>query len=72
MYNKHAYLIMIHNNFYILEKLLRLLDTKRNDIYTYRKEDFNELINLDFLFARKFDINIDKEIVDLIYNYLKR
>ena len=32
---KHAYLIMSHNDFYILEKLLRLLDDRRNDIYVH-------------------------------------
>lgn len=32
---KHAYLIMAHNDFYILEKLLRLIDDKRNDIYLH-------------------------------------
>ena len=32
---KHAYLIMAHNDFYILEKLLRLIDDKRNDIYIH-------------------------------------
>lgn len=34
-YEKHAYLIMAHNNFYILEKLLILLDDPRNDIYVH-------------------------------------
>ena len=41
---KHAYLIMAHNNFYILEKLLKLLDDKRNDIYIHidkKVKDFN-------------------------------
>ncbi len=31
----HAYLIMAHNNFNILEKLLKLLDYKDNDIYIH-------------------------------------
>ena len=31
----HAYLIMAHNNFYNLEKLLLLLDDKRNDLYVH-------------------------------------
>ena len=33
--DKHAYLIMAHNNFGILEKLLMLLDDQRNDIYIH-------------------------------------
>lgn len=32
---KHAYLIMAHNNFYCLEKLLMLLDDVRNDIFLH-------------------------------------
>ena len=32
---KHAYLIMAHNEFELLEKLLILLDDKRNDIYLH-------------------------------------
>lgn len=32
---KHAYLIMAHNNFYVLDKLLRLLDDPRNDIFIH-------------------------------------
>ena len=45
---KHAYLIMAHNNWKILEKLLNLLDDKRNDIY------FHIDLNSDFIdFERK-------------------
>lgn len=33
--DKHAYLIIAHNNFGILEKLLKLLDDSRNDIYIH-------------------------------------
>ena len=33
--NKHAYLIMAHNEFHILEKLILLLDDSRNDIYIH-------------------------------------
>lgn len=35
MGKKHAYLIMAHNNFYCLEKLLMLLDDARNDIFLH-------------------------------------
>ena len=41
---KHAYLIMAHNNFYNLEKLLKLLDYPEHDIYVHidkKKKDFN-------------------------------
>ena len=33
--NKHAYLIMAHNNFSLLSLLLQLIDDVRNDIYIY-------------------------------------
>ena len=33
--NKHAYLIIAHNNFILLEKLLLLLDDERNDLYLH-------------------------------------
>jgi len=42
---KHAYLILAHNNYYILEKLIRLLDDERNDIFIHvdkKIESFDE------------------------------
>ena len=42
MDSKYAYLIMAHNNFLILERLLSLLDDERNDVYIHidkRAED---------------------------------
>ena len=33
--HRHAYLIMAHNNWYTLEKLLLLLDAPWNDIYLH-------------------------------------
>ena len=38
---KHAYLILAHNNFYILEKLLKSLDDSRNDIYIHIDKKVN-------------------------------
>ena len=35
MRNKHAYLIMVHNNFNQLQTLIQLLDDDRNDIYLH-------------------------------------
>lgn len=32
---KHAYLIMAHNEYGLLKKLLKLLDDERNDIYLH-------------------------------------
>lgn len=42
---RHAYLIMAHNNFYILEKLLILLDDPRNDIYIHIDKKCQNLIS---------------------------
>ena len=33
----------------------------------WRKEDFEELIASDCMFARKFDEKIDPEIIDFLY-----
>ena len=33
--NKHAYLIIAHDNFYTLEKLIKSIDDSRNDIYIH-------------------------------------
>ncbi len=49
----------------------RFIDWHRGRPYTFRKDDFEDLRNKPFLFARKFDDAVDKEIVDLIYNRLK-
>lgn len=58
--NKHAYLIMAHNNWNILKLLLKSLDTEYND--------FKLLTDSPYLFARKFDENINFEIVQKIYD----
>lgn len=49
----------------------RFIDWHRGRPYTFRKDDFEDLMNKPFLFARKFDDAVDKEIVDLIYDKLK-
>ena len=38
--NKHAYLIMAHNEFYILEKLILLLDDFMSELDEKRRERF--------------------------------
>ncbi len=47
MNSKHAYLIYTHNNFRVLEKLLRSLDDERNDIYLHidkKVKEFNAIV----------------------------
>ena len=48
---KHAYLIMAHNEPYILEKLLKLIDDERNDIYLHIDKKWKEF---DFEKFKKF------------------
>ncbi|MBQ3427207.1 MAG: hypothetical protein IJH37_08705 [Clostridia bacterium] len=43
--NRHAYLIIIHNNFYNFEKLIQMLDDERNDIYVHVNK---KVKNFDF------------------------
>lgn len=53
-----------------LNGCMRMIDWKRGQPYIYRESDKNELFNSEKLFARKFDKNIDKEIIDYIFNKL--
>lgn len=53
-----------------LNGCMRMIDWKRGQPYIYRESDKNELFNSEKLFARKFDENIDKEIIDYIFNKL--
>ena len=48
---KHAYLIIAHNEFNILEKTIELLDDERNDIYLHidkkvKNFDFDKFKNI--------------------------
>lgn len=49
---------------------MRYVDWKRGDPYTFRTEDFQELIASGYMFARKFNISVDSEICYRIENYL--
>ena len=53
------------------ESCLRYIDWKRGNPYTFREDDYEDLISSDYLFARKFDWQTDKNIILKIYNYLK-
>ncbi|MCH9276845.1 beta-1,6-N-acetylglucosaminyltransferase [Bifidobacterium amazonense] len=50
--------------------IMRDIDWKRGHPYVWRSGDFNELISSDFLFARKFDEDIDGNIIDRIYKFV--
>lgn len=51
---------------------IRKIDWTRGNPYTWKKENFEELINSDALFARKFNSETDKEIINLISAYLNK
>ncbi len=46
---------------------LRLIDWTRGNPYVFRKEDYDLIKSSPCIFARKFDINTDKEIIDMLY-----
>lgn len=43
--------------------IMRLIDWQRGKPYIFRECDFQELMNYEMLFARKFDAKVDSEIV---------
>lgn len=49
---------------------MRKIDWNRGGPYVWRKDDYKELMTSDCLFARKFDKNVDNEIIDHIYTTL--
>lgn len=50
--------------------IMRKIDWNRGSPYTWLKNDYEELINSEFLFARKFSETVDSEIIDKIFNKL--
>lgn len=50
---------------------VRYVDWERGKPYVFRSEDFEDLIQSPYLFARKFDLNEDPQIVERIYNHFK-
>lgn len=53
------------------QNIMRSIDWTRGEPYTYKINDFNELINSGMFFARKFSTEIDKQIIDKIYNHVR-
>jgi len=45
---------------------MRLIQWNQGDLTTFRTKDYQELIYSPMLFARKFNENIDEEIINLI------
>lgn len=65
------------DNNYLTDKdsSMRYVDWTRSvnkaNPHVWETKEFDELINSGYLFARKFDSDIDREIIDQIYNYVK-
>lgn len=49
---------------------MRYIDWKRGEPYIFRKEDFQELVNSNQIFARKFSSKVDNEVINNLFNYL--
>lgn len=67
------------NNYYCLNEKNRILqrnrytDWTRGQPYTFRKEDYNEIINIkESLFIRKFNYKNDSEIVNKLFDWLRK
>ena len=50
---------------------MRLIDWKRGEPYIFRSADYDELMHSENMFARKFDDNVDAQIIKRLYNKLK-
>lgn len=71
IYNNDKFYERIYDNKNLVRGSLRYIDWNRGKPYTFTKDDFQEIINQeDALFARKFDANVDSEIINMIYNYI--
>lgn len=67
------------NNYYCLNEKNRILqrnrytDWTRGQPYTFKKEDYNEIINIkESLFIRKFNYKNDAEIVNKLFDWLRK
>ena len=49
--------------------IMRYIDWNRGGPYVWKSCDFPELIDSDFLFARKFDSNIDADVIKKIIQF---
>lgn len=51
---------------------MRYIDWNRGGPYVFRTQDYDLLMSSNMLFARKFDYELDHEIVDMIYDIIKK
>ena len=53
------------------KRKIKWLTGKQAHPYVWRKSDFKEIIQSNKFFARKFDENVDRNIIDMIFDYLR-
>lgn len=62
---------VVQNNFCDnYQNIQYCIDWKRGNPYIFRSEDYQELLDSDMCFARKFDINVDSEIIGKIKRHV--
>lgn len=52
------------------QAIMRYIDWERGNPYTFRKDDFDDLIQSGMMFARKFSEKTDRDIIQMIYEYV--
>lgn len=63
LYNSKFYKANIYNQYNNVLSNMRLVDWKRGNPYVYTTKDLSELESSKCLFARKFDENVDKNVI---------
>lgn len=63
-------LYKLNKDDYDYEPLMRAIDWRRGSPYVWKYSDYDELISSNALYARKFDINIDRKIIEEIARYV--
>lgn len=54
-----------------IHSIMRLIDWERGTPYVYHQSDINDILNSDMLFARKFDWQIDAQIIVQLYDHFR-
>lgn len=53
-------------------RCVRLIDWERGNPYIFRRGDLDELLSSPCMFARKFDLSVDSQICQALYEHLMR
>lgn len=65
---KNLYNVNLDNS---ISSIMRLIDWERGKPYTFTLEDYEEIINSNMLFARKFSMKKDRDIIYKLRDYIK-